>query len=171
MNVFDIKQEYRALRELAEDFEVDENGEFIDRSSTIAEMLEDINGTTSDKLDSIEYIKREIVGSIDVLKSEESRLNKKRKTLENRIDHLKSLQLALLHETYNKCKTDLFSFSVRKSESVEFKPFVEPAMLEDEYKTINTTVSADKKAIKEAINNGIEVKGCYIAINESVGVR
>lgn len=171
MKVFCIKQEFHALREIVEAFEVDENGEFIDRSAYIAELLEDIQGTASDKLDNIEYIKRELSGGAEVLDAEIKRLSAKKKTLENRVGHLKELQIALLHEVDNKCKTDKFSFSVKKTKAVELSPFVDAEMLPEEYQTSKTTITPNKKALKEAIEAGVVIDGVCIVENESVGVR
>ncbi|MNT36671.1 hypothetical protein D3C72_1727710 [compost metagenome] len=45
-------------------------------------------------------------------------------------------------------------------------------LLPDELVTVQTLVTPDKKAIKEAIENGVEVKGAHIEIGErSLQVR
>ena len=172
MKTFDLLSEFQTLKEVATDIEVDEiTGEVTDNSGLIESLFNDCIDEAGIKLEQLEYIKKELSGTVAVLKEEEARLSKRRKSLENNIDRLKALQISVLHETDNKLKTDKFTFSVRKSKAVVLNPFVEAETLPDEYKTIKTTVTPNKKALKEAIENGVVIDGVEIVENESVAVK
>lgn len=59
-------------------------------------------------------------------------------------------------------------FGTRKSTTVEITDINN---LSNEYKTIKTVESADKKAIKEAIKNGIKVNGASISENLNLKIN
>ena len=65
-------------------------------------------------------------------------------------------------------ETKFNKFSTRKSESVEVLDVNE---LPKEFKVIKVTEQADKKAIKEALKNGQEVKGCSIQSNYNLKIN
>lgn len=170
MKTFDILSEYSALREIAEEIEFDEEtGEIIDRSESLNELLEEVAGSTSEKLENIEYIKREISASVDALKAEEKRLASRRKGLERNVDRLKELQLMLVNANGGKIKTDLFTFSKRTTKSVFLDAFIDPATLPDEYRKV--AYSADKTKLKKAIEQGVIITGVWIEEKEGVSVR
>lgn len=75
-------------------------------------------------------------------------------------------QLSAVGET--KFKTNLFTFSTRKSQSVEItKMDLVPA----EYVNEKVTVSADKTAIKAAIKSGVDVPGTDLINKESLVIK
>lgn len=115
MRTFDILGEYNALLTMME--EVDENGEFINDDATLKSLLDELNQSKGDKLDNIELIKRDFKAKADTLKAEMDRLAKRKKSFENQVDKLQELQELLLNE--DGFKTDRFTFSYRKSESVK----------------------------------------------------
>ena len=82
---------------------------------------------------------------------------------------MKSLQLMLVNLAGGKLKTDKFTFSKRKSESVELDTFVDASMLPEEYRKIS--YSADKTKLKKAIKQGVHIEGVEIVENEGVSVR
>lgn len=59
-------------------------------------------------------------------------------------------------------------FGTRKSTSVEITDL---ELLSNEYKTIKTVETADKKAIKEAIKNGVEIIGASISENINLKIN
>ncbi len=167
MRTFDILGEYNALLTMME--EVDENGEFINDDATLKSLLDELNQSKGDKLDNIELIKRDFQSKADTLKAEMDRLAKRKKSFENQVDKLQSLQELLLNE--DGFKTDRFTFSYRKSESVKV-----PDVCNNSYpkEWIVTKYQFDKKAIKEAIKkSGIDYSeyGIELVTNVSLQVR
>ncbi len=174
MKIFDIKSEFDALRELVETVDFDtETGEVKDNSKLFKSLLDEVELKVGEKLESIEYIKREINSGIEALKTEETRLYKKRKALENNIERLKELQVQLLSEfPEHKTKTDKgFSFYMQESESVILMPFVTPEMLPEQYKTTRMSIEPNKTALKNAIKSGELVNGVEIEKKSTLRVR
>lgn len=167
MNTFSILGEYNALLSMME--EVDENGEFINDDATLKALLDELNQSKSDKLDNIELIKRDFQAKADTLKAEMDRLAKRKKSFESQVDKLQSLQELLLNE--DGFKTDRFTFSYRKSESVKV-----PDLCDNSYpkEWIVTKYQFDKKAIKEAIKKSeidYSEYGIELVTNVSLQVR
>ena len=167
LSTFSILGEYNTLLSMME--EVDENGEFVNDDDTLKALLNELNQSKGDKLDNIELIKRDYQSKADALKAEMDRLAKRKKSFENQIEKLQSLQELLLNE--EGFKTDRFTFSYRKSESVKV-----PETCDNSYpkEWIVTKYQFDKKAIKEAIKkSGIDYSeyGIELVTNVSLQVR
>lgn len=90
---------------------------------------------------------------------------KKRKV--KTIDRLKESLLNAV-KLFGDLDFGLTKFGTRKSESIEVK---DVNQLPKEYKTIKTTEQADKKAIKEALKQGKEIKGCSIKTNINLKIN
>ena len=167
MRTFDILGEYNTLLSMME--EVDENGEFVNDDDTLKALLNELNQSKRNKLDNIELIKRDYQSKADALNAEIDRLAKRKKSFENQIEKLQSLQELLLNE--EGFKTDRFTFSYRKSESVKV-----PETCDNSYpkEWIVTKYQFDKKAIKEALKkSGIDYSeyGIELVTNVSLQVR
>ena len=76
------------------------------------------------------------------------------------------MKTAVLLTEGKKIETDLFKFTVRKSESVAVK---DAETLPRAY--IRLKREADKKLIKEALKRGEQIEGCSIVENYSLGVK
>ena len=148
ISVFDIKQEYRALEDLANETDP-ETGEFLNNEEQIKDLLDELNDTREQKLESIEYLKREIKGKIDTVKEEVTRLTNKRKSFEKTIERLKELQDTLLNG--EKLKTDKFTFSYRTSKRIEADDEQMPLFYDTPL--VKRKFEWDKTAIKEYMKN------------------
>lgn len=100
-------------------------------------------------------------GFNDLIDSEIKRLQAMKKVNDNLINRLKD---NLLHavKVFGSFEVGTHKFGTRKSSSVEVEDI---NSLPKEYKTIKVTESADKVAIKKAIESGIQIKGCFIKEN------
>ncbi|MEL5478290.1 siphovirus Gp157 family protein [Serratia marcescens] len=137
----------------------------------IADTLEGIEGALGDKLDAAFIHVRNIEGQADTLAAEIKRLTDRKKSFENRAKSIRKYVLAcLLASGQGSIKTTANTFTARKGSA---NVVVDNAdLLPDELVTVQTVVAPDKKAIKEAIENGVEVKGAHIEIGEpSLQVR
>jgi len=94
----------------------------------------------------------------ELINAEIKRLQAMKKANDNIVNRLKD---NLLHavKIFGDFESGLNKFGTRKSSTVEVE---DVNQLANEYKTIKVTESADKKAIKEALQSGIEIKGCEI---------
>lgn len=102
-----------------------------------------------------------------VFKAEIDRLNKRKKTLDNRIEWLKNQLLHFYQSNGSKkINAGTFTVTVRKSEFVDIS---DESKIPKKYCTVK--VSPDKTAIKNALEQGIKVRGAVISSRESVQIR
>lgn len=130
--------------------------------------LENIDDEIETKADNIAKVLRDFDGDIEALKSEEERLAKKRKAIENRQKHLKEyLQNAMLVLDKREFKTDLFSFNIQKN-APSLKILDESKIPEDYYKIEK---KLNKNDLKEAVKNGLFEEAAELVQTESLRIR
>ncbi|MDU5377366.1 siphovirus Gp157 family protein [Peptoniphilus lacydonensis] len=130
--------------------------------------LENINDEIETKADNIAKVLRDFDGDIEALKSEEERLAKKRKAIENRQKQLKEyLQNAMLVLDKRKFKTDLFSFNIQKN-APSLKILDESKIPEDYYKIEK---KLNKNDLKEAVKKGLFEDAAKLVQTESLRIR
>ena len=167
-SLFDISLEYAGLLDLANDIEYDhETGEVIDNSEQLTELFDEIADDLGNKLNNCQYVLKQLKSNEDMLADEIKRLQSKKTALKNNQDRLKKMMLnAMKFTEQDKIKTDLFSFSIRKSEAVQVESIDNiPRSL------LKIKKEADKTKIKKFIKDGNEIEGVKIVENESLGVR
>ena len=168
MKTFDILSEYYTLMELIEEAENNpeynfETGEIIPVEEILKDEIERLQGEKVTKLENIEYLKRDNKSKIDTLVDEIKRLQGRKKSFENANDNLTKLQDYLLQG--EKLKTDKFTFSYRKSKSVEI---IDEDLIPDEYKKIEYKV--DKMKLKKALEE-VKIQGAELVEKKSLSVR
>lgn len=169
MTLFNIASEFHVLRDLAEnDLEFnEETGEIIDNTDIINQLFEEIKLDLEDKLDNCMKLIKELEGSSEILKQEAKRINNKAIAFDNKAKQLKELMKnALVSSGQEKLKTFYFSYSIKNSESIEV---TDVELLPRQFLRIKK--EADKKAIKEALQNNISIEGCSIKSSKSLVVR
>lgn len=130
--------------------------------------LENIDDEIETKAENIAKVLRDFDGDIEALKSEEERLAKKRKAIENRQKQLKEyLQNAMLVLDKRKFKTDLFSFNIQKN-APSLKILDESKIPEDYYKIEK---KLNKNDLKEAVKNGLFEDAAELVQTESLRIR
>ncbi len=165
MNTFHLSQEFIALDQLLN--EVDENtGEFLNSPEDIKEYIDKLELDRGDKLDSIERLKRDNVAKADAISAEIKRLQAYKNQIDKTNGRLVDLQFTLTGG--NKVETSFYKFGSRRSSSVSV---YDEALLPSEYVIEKTTTAPDKKAIKEALNNGVIVTGAEIVTKTSLSVK
>lgn len=168
MKLFDIGNEYKALYDLAETLDFDENGVIVDNSLELAELFGNIETELHDKLTNTQYIIKELEVSEQALKDEAKRLTEKAKVLANRQKRLKDLIKTVLIATgETKVKTDKFSFNVTTRESYNYDN-VNMFALDDEFKRVKEEI--DKTKLKAYIKAGGEIEGVAITEETSLTV-
>lgn len=167
LSLFDISTEFRVLDDMMQDEFDFETGELIDNSEALASLYNDIKLTLEEKLDNTQRYLLTLQSEEDTLATEIKRLSDKKKAISNKQDKLKQLVLSALHASgHDKIKTPLYSFFIRKTESVNI-------INEEAIPRLFMVVkySPDKTKIKKFIKDGNSVEGASINENESLGVR
>lgn len=142
---------------------------YIDLMSTIEDAEGEITEDMELQLSINESeLKTKSIAYLQVIKTKESfntllddeikRLQALKKRSNNIVDKLKGSLLNAV-KLFGEIETPLNKFGIRKSSSVEVLDVNE---LPKEYKVVKVTEQADKKKIKEALQNGVEIKGCTI---------
>ena len=166
MKVYDIREEFRALQDLINNEEFDEvTGELINNDEAIQQLLKEIECEKSIKADSIAFLVKQANDSEMALKAEVDRLNARKKMFIKQQDSLKQLLDDLLYG--QKLKTDRFTFSYRTTKSVNI---IDESAIPAEFLNVVETIKPDKKAIKDALADGL-VDGCELLVKKSLSFR
>ena len=122
MRLYELSEQYEILEQMLYDGETDEQ--------TIRDTMEAIFGEFEDKAESYAIIITGMKADIEALKSEESRLNARRTSLENRQKALKTTLMENMKAIgKTKIKTPLFTISVAKNGGQE--PLVIDGAIDD----------------------------------------
>ncbi|NHB89821.1 siphovirus Gp157 family protein [Photorhabdus tasmaniensis] len=158
-----LAADYEKLQQLVE------TGEF--SPEDIAYTLESIECAISDKLDAIMIHVRNIEGQAKILADESKRLTDRKKLFERQVKNLKKYALdCLLKAGMDSLRTTKNTFTARKG--IINVIIDDESKLPDELVDVQTITAPDKKAIKEAIENGINVPGAHIEVGQrSLQVR
>lgn len=169
-SLFNIGQEFKALYNLADEIEVDENGEVIDNSDLLLELFNELSNDKLDtKLENVMYIIKELEVSQKALKDEAKRLTEKAKVFENRSTRLKDMIKDVMSASgQSKIKTDKFSFSVKTIEEYNYDD-VNMFGLQDEFKRFKEEL--DKTKMKEFVKAGGTIEGLKISEKTSLTIR
>lgn len=165
MKTYDIAKEYEALNELLNTVEFDEEtGEEIDNSAELISLTQELKGELYEKLNNIEYLKRDRKDTIDGLSIEIKRLQDRKKMFEREVLKLSDLQNFLLHG--ENLKTDKFTFYYRKSESVAV---TDENAISEQYMKVEFKV--DKTALKKALKSGESIDGAILEEKTTLAIR
>ncbi len=169
LSLFGLTTEYLVLKDLQQETEVNqETGEVTDNSKELHDLWLGLKDDLDVKLNNTMYVIKELNADAQTLKDEATRLTARAKVLTNKADLLKDYIFSSVQQLdKKKIKTDKFNFVVAKSQ-----PSVNVLAVEDLPRAYRkATWSADKKAIKEALQSGTEVEGCSLVVNESLRVK
>lgn len=104
---------------------------------------------------------------IEMFKNEIDRLEKKKKSCENKMKWLKNQLLCFYNANgRKKINAGTFTVTVRRSEAVDISDL---SKIPQEYMKVKT--EPDKTAIKNAIKQGVEIDGAIIQEKESVQIK
>lgn len=148
MNIFEIKDEIRAIWENAEVDE--ETGEM----TIDTEALKALQMAEDDKVEAMALLYKESDYREKALKEEVKNLQARIKREQNAKESLKGLITYALEG--RKLTTSKVAVSYHKSERVEVD---DVESLPQDFKRVKTTVEADKVALKEAIKEGEIIDG------------
>jgi len=125
--------------------------------------MQELNDTKAEKLDNIQYIKKQLMLTQNALKDESKRLSERAKSLELNQKKLTDLQDYLL--SGEKLKTDKFTFYYGANEVLEVE---DDSLVPPDFIKYKPTI--DKTELKKAVKRGdVEVDG--IKINKTISLR
>lgn len=172
-NLYDISEKLSTLIEEAFDIE---SGEIYQTQEELDKAIDEVALDLDTKIENIGCYIKNLESDVEALKKEEDNLKARRKSAENKIEGLKKYLNGYLTAVYPneddrrkwKFKTPRVVLGFRKSTTVEV-PNLEN--LDKNFIKIKTETSADKKAIKDAITSGKEVKGAYLQENLNLSIK
>ena len=156
--LYELTQNYLSVMEMAEEMDTD----------TLNDTLESIEEEIHDKAENIAKLVKNLNADVDALKSEEKRLADRRKSLENKVTHLKEyLQNQLEVAGLDKVKRPTLTVSIQNNPpSVKV---LDEKLLSDYM--IPQDPKLDKKAILTALKEGQEVNGAELFQSRGVRIR
>jgi len=161
MKLIDISKEFQALYDVASDSNDVE---------TLTELYNSLETKLEDKADSTRIILSKLKNDSDYLTNEIQRLHQRKKSIETNIDNLKSLLMWTFQKAgIDKLKTAKATFYFATSKSLSISDSIDISKLPNEY--IQVEHKANKKALREAIENGVVLDGVTITENESLRIR
>ena len=162
LTLFQIEQEYIQLAEAL----TDNGGEL---TPELSQALEINQANLETKSTNYGLVIKQMEYEIDILDSELKRLQGLKKSRENAIDRLKhNISEAMKLYGYEKIETPVLKLSFRKSETVEIDNELQ---IPDDYKVTKVSVTADKKLIKEAIKEGLEIPGAHLEVHQNLQIK
>jgi len=121
------------------------------------------------KSNNIIYVIKNLEGNNAAIDAEIERLQALKKRNSSNIEKVKSNILWFMQQNnIDSIKTDLATFSKRKSESTDIENIEQ---IPQEFITIKQTYTPDKTAIKKAIKEGREVAGAKVITNYSLQIK
>ncbi len=132
--------------------------------SEIEALLNGLADKIEDKLENCAWIYKQLEGEVEILKKEADRLAQKAKYRSNAAENLKGYIAKCLDGKAIKTKT--FTFSYRKSESIEIIGDVP-----EQYQRTKTVVEPDKTLIKADLKAGAEIPGAELVVKQNLQIK
>lgn len=133
-----------------------------------SQFLDDLQLERKTKLENIALFIKNLESEADAIKQEEKNLKARREAKENKADQLRDyIKNSMLNFNEPKFETPRVAMSFRTSKVVE----VDEQVLDKQYYKEKVEYSVDKKAIKDAIENGIEVAGACISERKNLQIK
>lgn len=163
-NLYEIGSNYLRVQDMAGDPEID--------PQTLADTMEAIEGELEIKAENYAKVMKNLEGDIVAIKAEIDRLTSKKKAIENNIKNMKATLQSVMEATgKTKFKTELFSFGIQKNAPsvVIDEQYIEN--IPEEYLKFREP-EINKTAIKDAINNGVDLSGiAHLEQSQSLRIR
>lgn len=129
--------------------------------------LSQIIGDIGEKLEGYAMVLKNIESDIAGIKSEEKRLADRRKAMESNLARIKeNMADALLTVEGNRVKTEKFTFSFRKSTSVQIE---NDTAIPPQFIKVEKTISRSELA--KALKEGEQIEGAQLVENQSLSIR
>jgi hypothetical protein len=156
--LYKISDDYKGLQELVEKGEV--------TPDMVADSLDGVHAMFDEKAKAVVTIANDFKRNVEVIDSEIARLNDLKKSMISQQNSLKEyLRLNMERTGIKKIQCDLFTITLRKgSQTAQIN---DESALPDEYVTVKTTVSPDKRSILSSLKNGEDIPGAELATGKT----
>jgi DNA repair ATPase RecN len=158
--IFEIGNEYQNIISLIEQ----NNGEM---SDDLHEAYINSRDELNNKAKAYIYVIRNKENLISNIDAEIDRLKEMKKRTENEIDRIKNY-LSMAVDTFGNFETGLHKISNRISKSVEVTDYNQ---LPKEYLKEKIEISADKTAIKKAMESGENISGALLVTKSNLQIK
>lgn len=129
--------------------------------------LSQIHGEIGEKLEGYAMVLKNIESDIAGIKAEEKRLADRRKSMESNIARIKENVADTLSTVEgNRVKTEKFTFSFRKSTSVQIE---NDAAIPPQFIKVEKTIS--RAELAKALKAGEQIEGAQLVENQSLSIR
>ena len=163
-SIYELTDDFLRIQDMMEDPELD--------PQTLADTFEAVDGELELKAESYAKVMKNLEGDIVAIKAEIDRLTSKKKAIENNIKNMKATLQSVMEVTgKTKFKTELFSFGIQKNAPsvVIDEQYIEN--IPEEYLKFREP-EINKTAIKDAINNGVDLSGiAHLEQSQSLRIR
>jgi len=157
-HLYEIGDDFRELQRMLEDTDID--------PATLADTIDAIETEFDVKAQQVTVVIANISAPLDAIADQISRLEAKQKAIKNKVKSLTNyVRTNMERLDKKKIEGDLFNITLALGRESVIVADVDD--LPDEYVTVKTTTSADKKAIKDAIDAGKKVFGAHIERGQS----
>ena len=153
MTLYELKEEYKLLLELAEDPEVD--------PETLNDTMEAVDGEIEIKADNYAIMIKELEAETNKFDKEIERLTKSRAHMLAAVKRMKERLLVAMQETgKTKLPTKHFNLSIVKNGGVQPLKFIEGKEVPEQF--LKYTPSSDTDKIRKALNAGEQLEFAYL---------
>lgn len=157
MNLYQIKEEIEQAINECVDFETGE--------ITNPELLDSLNMALNEKRENIALYIKNLTAEVKAIDDEIKNLTQRKKSLNNKVDWLKSYLASDLNGS--KFETARVVVSFRKSKAVEINPDAE---IPNEF-LIQQAPKPDKAGLKKAIQDGAVINGVSIVEKSNISIK
>ena len=166
MSLYEIDTRMQAIIDSIMDAADEETGEVGEIDLTELHELQEARET---KLENIALYIKNLAVEASAIKNEENTLAERRKRLERKSERLKGILINAMQADGNKkISSPRFEATLRESKKTEI---LDLNIIPKKYIVIKKEISADKTAIKKAIEAGKAVKGAEVITNTSVTIK
>lgn len=162
--LYELTSEYASLLDMIESGEIPEEA--------INDTLESVNAEFEQKCDNVACAIKNLLAEAKMIRDEEKRLAERRQAKERSAEGLKRyLSQSLIAVGKNKLETTRAVLSFRRSTAVEIDgdAFMKWAKRHKEFLTVKDP-EPNKTAIKDALKNGVAVKGATMVENYNIQI-
>lgn len=163
MTLYEMTQQTKELYEILQNEEIEQE----EKEQILSDMLESFGA--DEKVEAYCQVIRQLEAENNGLTAEVERLEKALSRNEKGVKRLKSALAMFIESTgEKKVKGGTFEVSLKRSEKTIIDDLEK---IPEQFLRTKTTVEADKKLIKESINNGMQVEGAHIEKSVSAQIK
>jgi len=148
-SIYELTNDYKQLQQLIEQGELD--------AELLQDTLEAITGNIKDKAENYGLVITNLTNLANGIETEAKRLKERSSAIQSNITKMQDTLLQAMIETDNlKFKTNHFTFSTRKSESLTV---TDETFVPIEFIKVKEVKTVDKVELKKAVKAGLTIEG------------